>query len=121
MNMASTDESKVVYVIGAVRRPGGYVLNERETLSVLQALSLAEGLDRFASTKTAKILHTVEGTSARTEVAIDVSSILRGKTSDMPLSANDILFIPTSAARSAAIKGAEAALQIGTGLAIYRR
>jgi polysaccharide export outer membrane protein len=120
-DVISVPKAELVYVIGAVKKPGGFVLNERENISVLQALSLAEGLDRAASPKTAKVLHAVEGTSERTEIAVDVRKILEGKTGDVPLAANDILFIPTSAAKNAAIRGAEAALQIGTGIAIYRR
>jgi polysaccharide export outer membrane protein len=120
-DVISVPRAELVYVIGAVKKPGGYILNERETISVLQALSLAEGLDRAASPKTAKILHSVDGSSQRTETVVDIRKILSGQSSDVALAANDILFLPTSAAKNAAIRGAEAALQIGTGLAIYRR
>ena len=120
-DVISVPRAELVYVIGAVRKPGGYVLNERETISVLQALSLAEGLDRAASARAAKILRGGDGTSQRLEIAVNVKTILEGKNTDVNLKANDILFIPTSAAKNAAIRGAEAALQIGTGLAIYRR
>jgi len=120
-DVISVPRAELVYVIGAVKRPGGYVLNERETISVLQALSLAEGLDRAASPKTAKVLRSVDGSAQRSETAVDVRKILSGQSKDMPLSPNDILFIPTSAVRNAALRGAEAALQIGTGIAIYRR
>ena len=59
---------------------------------------------------------------ARTkEIAVPLDKILSTKSPDVALLANDILFVPTSAAKNAAIRGLEAALQIGTGLAIYRR
>jgi polysaccharide biosynthesis/export protein len=45
---------------------------------------------------------------------------LTGKTRDVPMQANDILFIPTSAAKSAGLRGLEAIIQLGTGVAIYR-
>jgi hypothetical protein len=38
----------------------------------------------------------------------------------MPLKANDILFIPNSRAKTFAMRGAEALIQTGTGVAIYR-
>ena len=120
-DVISVPKAELIYVIGAVKKPGGFVLSERETLSVLQALSLAEGLDRVASPKAAKILHATDGNSQRTEIAVDLKTILEGKGQDMAMSANDILFVPTSASKNAAIRGMEAALQIGTGLAIYRR
>ena len=120
-DVISVPRAELVYVIGAVRKPGGYVLNERESISVLQALSLAEGLDRAASGRTAKILRSNDATPQRLEIAVNVKTILEGKETDVSLRANDILFIPTSAVKNVTIRAAEAALQIGTGLAIYRR
>jgi polysaccharide biosynthesis/export protein len=112
---------QLVYVMGQVRRPGGFVLRQRETLSALQALSLAEGLDRAASPQNARILRTIEGAQQRTEIYIDMRKVLQGKSSDVPLMPNDVLFIPNNVPKSAMLRGMEAALQIGTGVAIYRR
>jgi len=120
-DVISVPKAELVYVIGAVKKPGGFVLSERETISILEALSLAEGLDRVASPQTAKILRATDRSAQRTEIAVDVKKILTGKSNDLPMTANDILFIPTSASKNAAIRGMEAALQVGTGLAIYRR
>jgi len=46
----------MVYVIGEVHRSGGFVLGEHQSMSVLQALSLAEGLGAGADARHAKIL-----------------------------------------------------------------
>lgn len=119
-DVISVPKAELVYVIGAVKKPGGFVLTERETVSVLEVLSLAEGLDRMAAPKTAKILRPEAGAPQRSEIAVNLKTILEGKDSDVQLKANDILFVPTSASKNAMIRGAEAALQIGTGLAIYR-
>ena len=35
----------VVYVIGDVGRPGGYLIENKDTVTVLQALALAQGLE----------------------------------------------------------------------------
>jgi polysaccharide export outer membrane protein len=120
-DVISVPKAELVYVIGAVKRAGGFVLSEREQISVLQALSMAEGLDRVASPANAKILRASNGAAARAEIPVDVNRILAGKISDMQMLANDILFIPNSAAKSAAMRGLEAAIQLGTGVAIYRR
>jgi polysaccharide export outer membrane protein len=112
---------QLVYVMGQVRRPGGFVLRQRETLSALQALALAEGLDRAASPQNARILRSSDGTAQRTEIFVDLRKILQGKSGDVPLQPNDVLFVPNSVPKSALIRGLEAALQVGTGLAIYRR
>ena len=120
-DVISVPRAELVYVIGAVKRPGGFVLSEREHISVLQALSMAEGLDRVASPANARILRASDGATSRAEIPVDVNKILTGKISDVQMLANDILFIPNSAAKSAAMRGLEAAIQLGTGVAIYRR
>jgi polysaccharide biosynthesis/export protein len=120
-DVISVPRAEMVYVVGAVKKSGGFVLNERENITVLQALSLAEGADKTASTKQTKILRIAPGQTARLEIPVDVKQILAGKAADVSMRADDILFVPTSAARSASIRAAEAAIQITTGLVIWRR
>jgi len=120
-DVISVPRAELVYVIGAVKRAGGFALGEREQISVLQALAMAEGLDRVASPSTAKILRESDGGASRKEIPVDVRKMLAGKTGDVPMLTNDILFIPNSASKNAAVRGLEVAIQVGTGLAIYRR
>jgi polysaccharide export outer membrane protein len=51
---------------------------------------------------------------------VNLSQILEGRASDVALRANDILFIPNSMAKSTSMRVLEAAIQAGTGFAIYR-
>ncbi len=120
-DVISVPKADLVYVIGAVHKVGGFVLSEREKISALQALSLAEGLDRAAAASNAKILRPVGNSDNRVEIPVDLKRILAGKGDDVPLLANDILFVPTSASKNAVYRGLEAAISIGTGIAIYRR
>ncbi|MCX6619756.1 MAG: polysaccharide export protein [Acidobacteria bacterium] len=120
-DVITVPKADMIYVIGAVKRAGGFILSEKENVSVLQALSLAEGLDRVAAPKNAKILRQLGATQDRTEVAVNLNLILTGKAKDVPMGANDILFIPTNAAKNAGLRALEAAITIGTGVAIYRR
>jgi polysaccharide export outer membrane protein len=120
-DVISVPRAEMVYVIGEVKKSGGFVLNEHENISVLQALSLAEGLNHTASAKNSKILRPKAGSSERIEIAVDVNRILSGKGEDVRLNAEDILFIPNSAARSAGIRALETAIQMGTGFVIWRR
>lgn len=110
----------VVYVVGEVKKPGGFVLEDREKITLLQALALAEGLTGNASRRSARIIRTAEDGS-RTEIPVDIGRILKGKSEDLPLAANDILFIPTSAGKAAAKRGAEAAIGTVSGILVYRR
>jgi polysaccharide biosynthesis/export protein len=119
-DVISVPKGEMVYVIGAVHRAGGFILNERDTISILEALSLAEGLDRGAGSSGAEILRLDPNGNSRTQIPVNVKKIMAGKSPDIPLMANDVLFLPTSASKNAALRGMEAAISIGTGLAIYR-
>jgi polysaccharide biosynthesis/export protein len=120
-DVISVPRGQLIYVIGAVRRAGGFVLGDRETVSVLQALSMAEGLDKASSAKNSKVLRPQPGGTARLEIPVDLAKVLAGKAEDVHLRADDILFVPTSAAKSATMRGVEAAIQIATGVVIWRR
>lgn len=118
-DVISIPKAEMVYVIGEVRRSGGFVLGENESISVLQALALAEGLNETADKRRAKILRLRPGANQRVEVAVDVKGILTGKRADVPLQGDDILFIPGSAGKKAALRSAEAVVQALTGIAIW--
>jgi polysaccharide export outer membrane protein len=119
-DVITVPQGEVVYVIGAVNHAGGFTLSDHQDLSVLEALSLAAGLDKTASAANAKVLRRpASGSNNRTEIRVNVKKILAGKATDFPLMANDILFIPNSGSRNASLKALQTALAIGTGIAIY--
>lgn len=121
-DVISIPRGDVVYVVGDVRRAGGFPLASHSSITLLQALSLAEGLGPDAATQKAKILRPVAGGDGTPkEIPVDVKSIFAGKSPDVRLFAEDILFIPNSAAKSGAHRAAEAILQVATGVAIYAR
>ena len=120
-DILSVPRGEMVYVLGEVGKAGGFVLQERETMSVLQALSLAGGVLRTAAPSRARILRTAAGTSSREERPLDLKNILAGRSGDVPLQPDDILFVPNSAAKSAGMRAVEAAISLGTGIIIWRR
>jgi polysaccharide biosynthesis/export protein len=119
-DVISVPKAEMVYVIGEVHRSGGFVLGEHQSISVLQALSLAEGLNTGADPRHAKILRLKPDADQREELKVDVKDALNGKKPDFPLQGEDILFIPGSTGKKAALRGLEAAIQTGTGLAVWR-
>jgi polysaccharide export outer membrane protein len=119
-DVISVPKAEMVYVIGEVRRSGGFVLGEHQSMSVLQALSLAEGLNSTADTRHAKILRLNRAADQRQEMIVDVKGVLTGKKPDVTMQGDDILFIPGSTGKKAALRAIEAAVQTGTGLAIWR-
>ena len=108
----------VVYVVGAVNHPAGFVMDNNERLTVLQAVALAGGTKVTSSLKGTKILRTTP--DGIQEIPIQLNKILQAKAEDPALKAEDVLFVPNSPGKVAAITGAQAAISVATGLAIYR-
>ena len=94
----------IVYVLGAVVRPGGYVMQEDGRLNLLQAISLANGTSNVASTKTVHIIRR-NPDGDEVDMAVPYKKITQGKAADVQLHATDILFVPTSGAKSVLING----------------
>jgi polysaccharide export outer membrane protein len=120
-DVITVPKAELVYIVGAVHKAGGFPLTEKEQISVLQAVSLAEGLENVAGGKNARILRQSAPGAERQELHVNVTRILDGRDKDVALQANDILFIPVSVAKSASIRAMEAAIQAGTGIAVFGR
>lgn len=118
-DMLTVAKAQMIYVIGAVNRAGGFELSERDTMSVLQALALAQGMGRTAGARNAKILRATDGTSARKEVAFDLNKVMQGRAPDLTLHGDDILFIPNSVAKSVGQKTLDVLVSTGSGVAMY--
>jgi polysaccharide export outer membrane protein len=110
----------IVYVVGEVQKPGGFVLQNNENISVLQALALAEGPTRTSAVSRARIIRTDAATGKRTEIPMNLGKIFSGKAPDTFLQPKDIVFVPNSAAKSMLYRGSEAAIQTAAGVAIYK-
>jgi len=120
-DVITVPKGELVYVMGAVKKSGGFVLGDRETVTVLQALSMAEGMDSYAQSGHAKILRRTNDPEKRQEIALNLKRIIEGRDHDVEMQSDDILFVPLSGGKKALARTAEAALSIGTGLAIYTR
>jgi polysaccharide export outer membrane protein len=108
----------VVYVVGDVRQPGGFIMENGNDITVLKAIALAQGTNPNAALNSARLIRkTPEGPK---DVPLPLKQILAVKAPDLPLQADDVVFVPASAGKSAAKRGAEAVLQMATGIAIWR-
>jgi polysaccharide biosynthesis/export protein len=112
----------VVYVVGAVNRPGGFVLtSEHQPMTVLKALALAEDLKPTALGNKALIIPPKAPGSGKPDgLPVRVKDILAGRAADQPLHASEILFVPDSNGQRAMRRAAEAAVQAATGVIIWR-
>jgi polysaccharide export outer membrane protein len=112
----------IIYVMGAgVAQPGGYVLQAHgEQITVLKAIALARGLTVYAKSNSAVVMRTNPATGQKDPFPVQIKEIEKHKTSDVALLPNDILYIPDSAGKRALARGTEAAISVGTGVALYR-
>lgn len=120
-DLITIPKAKMVYIVGDVGRPGGYVLDgHSSTLSVLQAIALAGGINKTARAGDSRILRArSDNDNKRVETEINLKKILASKSPDVDLHANDILFVPSSTAKSAGLRSLQMAADIGTGIAIW--
>ena len=119
-DVVTVPHAGIVYALGAVTRPGGFVVsNDRGQLTTLKLLSLAGGLDHAAKSDHAVIVRH-DGNGQQHEVEVDLKKVMKFEAEDVRLQPSDILYIPKSAAKQALIKTAELSVAIGTAVAIYR-
>jgi polysaccharide biosynthesis/export protein len=120
-DVISIPKAEVVYVVGNVKKAGGFQLTSRGTVSILQAVALAEGLSQDAAGSHARIIRPAPGGDGKPkEIPVNVSKVFAGLDPDIPMYANDVLYIPNSAAKTTMRRSAEAVLQVTTGILIYR-
>jgi len=111
----------VIYVVGEVNRPGGFVLANNKNISLLQALAMAEGFTPVAKKSDGVIIRTAEDGS-RSEIPVNLAMMLKGQAPDAYLQADDIVFVPGSGAKAALLRTADALTRIvgGIGITVYR-
>jgi polysaccharide export outer membrane protein len=81
-----------IYVVGNVKKPGAYPVKTDEETTILQLLALSEGLTPY-SAKVAYVYRKSPGGN-KTEVPVPLAKIMKRQSPDVPLQANDILYIP---------------------------
>jgi len=108
-------KADIVYVVGDVARPSGFVM-ERGGLTVLQAVALAGGTTPTAKLNGVQIIRKTETGNIGTPIAL--KKILQAKAPDIPMQADDILFVPNSVGKAATKRAVDAAVQIATFTAI---
>ena len=125
-DVVSVAKAGVVYVVGAVKKPGGFLLEDRDSVTVLQALAMAEGFSGSPNKKGARVVRRGEDGSA-VPIPVDLRKLMQArkgnekdKAEDLDLFANDILIVPDSTPKYLGKRGVEEAITVVTGIAIWR-
>jgi polysaccharide export outer membrane protein len=93
------ERAEKIYMNGELARTSSIELGERDSISLLQALTEAGGLTRDAKRTQVRVLRPIQNTTRRAEIDINVNDIYAGKANDFPLLPNDVLYVPRSIKR----------------------
>jgi polysaccharide biosynthesis/export protein len=106
----TVSKAGLVYVVGAVQRSGGFTLEDVDSLTALQALSLAQGCSGVCNMHHDAIIH--RSPDGKRELTfINLGKIMKGKAKDPILKANDMLVVPSSVAKNIGLSS----IGLGTG------
>ena len=122
----TVQRAQLIFIMGAVNRPGGYVLNEsRRQITVLKALALAGDVTNVAKRGHIAILRHDPGTpeDKREQIPVNYKAMVKGEIADVKLNPDDILYVPESGGIKAMRTTVNAALSVatygGSSLMIY--
>lgn len=107
----------IVYVLGAVNRPGGYLIDNNEHISLMQALTLAGGWDKAAALSKSRLIRKIP--EGHKELILDLKRVLNGKQSDVSVLDGDIVYVPMSVGKTLGYEGMQAAVSAAQTAVIY--
>jgi polysaccharide export outer membrane protein len=109
----------IIYVLGDVNRPGGYVMaNNESTMTMLQVLALAGGVSKTAKEGQARLIR-AESSGAHSEKQLSVADLQKGKIPDIAMQPGDVLYIPFSYVKNLAVFGSAGIAASATSAALY--
>jgi polysaccharide export outer membrane protein len=119
-DVISVPRGEIVYVIGEVKKSGGFVLSDRKKTTVMEVLAMAEGMGPDANKKKAEIMRLVPEQEDRSKIIVNLDKILSGQQTDIAMQAEDILIISPSMAKKATRRIAETSFTTALRMAIWR-
>ncbi len=100
-----------IYVMGNVKKPGSFPVQDGSDTTVMQMLALAEGLTQFSNNQA--FIYRREAAGSKNEIAVPLDKIMKRLAPDVPLTANDILYIPDNRRKRIGMAALEKLLLFG--------
>lgn len=107
----------IIYILGAVHKPGGFLIDNNEHVSLMQAITLAGGWSQTAGLSKARLIRKIP--EGHKELILDLKHVLNGRQSDVTVENGDILYIPVSLGKTLAYRGMEAAIAAAQTSVVY--
>jgi len=106
-------ESGKIFVVGNVKKPGSYPVDDNGEMTLLKALARAEGLMPFAGKQA--FIYRREAAGSRHEIPVPLKQIMDRKSADVALQINDVLYIPDNHGARIGMAALEKILLFGSG------
>jgi polysaccharide biosynthesis/export protein len=107
----------MVYVMGDVSRPGGYVITTNDArMSLLQVVAMAGSANKTSIQSHVRLIRTTD--HGQIELPVRLDQMEKGKAPPLMLQANDIVYVPFSWMKNFAMSGANIAASTA-GAAVY--
>ena len=95
-----------------VKKPGAFPVQDSSETTVLQMLALAEGFQGVHGDQA--FIYRKEGNASKNEIPVNLKTLMARKSPDVPLIANDILYIPENQNRKVGLAALEKVLMFGS-------
>lgn len=102
----------LVYILGDVGTPHGVVMQEDGNITLMQALSQAGSTLPTAGLKRVMIFRKASGTYQ--QLPVNVGQMLKGKTPDIQMEAEDVVWVPFSYGKNLLVNGASIVAALGS-------
>lgn len=107
-----------VYVLGEVNQPGAFTSSTGDGITVLRALSLARGFSQAAAASRTVVIRSGPG-GQREQVPVDLEEMLRGRSPDLALRPNDVLYVPKNSQKAVVAGVVDALLRVVTFRTVF--
>jgi polysaccharide biosynthesis/export protein len=112
-------KADIVYVLGAVNRPGGYVMQESGRITLPEALALAYGTAPQAAISSIRVMRKVP--DGYVEIPANYNKYEKGKATPLPLQAEDVVYVPSSLVKNILIGGKDAVSGVASASIYFAR
>ncbi len=120
-DIVTVPRAGIFYVVGAVSHPGGFILsNDADQMTALKALALSSGVTSTANADQAVIVRKDPATGISNQIPVNLKKLMQRKGPDAKMQANDILFVPDSAAKHAIHRATDVIIALTSGIALTR-
>lgn len=112
------EAAQPIYVLGEVNQAGAYGTTDSEAVTLLRAVSLARGLAPGAAPSRTVVIRT-NPTGERVQIPIDLDEVLKGRSDDVILQANDVVYVPTNSGRAITLGVLNALVRVVTFRTVF--